>query len=182
MFKKRFRGGSIRKRRPVQWVTSDAWYGNTPQAVAAATLFSSQVIGTGKSSLTTGGDTYIMAQRVTVLRIVGEVLFNNTDAAALNYYTWGLILSDESGGLVTNYDPSLASNADKSWLTLRHGVCDQVAVAYDNSNQKHLPSGAHVDVRVKRVLRPDQRIEFFLISSTTGNVVLNLRCLVSRVA
>lgn len=170
------------KKSPTQWVTF-TWAGNTLGGVAANTLSTLPLVSTGKSQLTTGGDTFLMTQRFTVLRIVGDLIIENT-AAVVSLYSWGVIVSDEIAGVTDTFDPTVLLNADKSWLYLKHGALSGLGGAgtYGFINTQEGGGQAHFDIRVKRVLKPDQQLNLFFIASQASNVALNARCLVSRTA
>lgn len=184
----RKRGRSFSRRsakRPVQWVTnSEAWDGNNHNAYVANSLTKIRLLETGTSQALIGADTYLMAQRFTVLRIVGDFDYLSTAAAAEVRWTFGVILVDEVGSTGDAINPTVTSNADKSWLYLAHGEVG-ANVAGDAGNtlsQQPFPNAGHIDIRVKRVMRPDQQLTLVFAAGGDGFTRTNIRCLVSRVA
>lgn len=185
---KRFHSGSkARVKRSTQWVVpvnaASGWNGNGLTALAANTVQTLGLLQTGTGQMTTGGDTFLMPQRFTVERIIGEFIVVNGEAAARTQYSWGVILAPEVAGAVSAFDPTLLLNAELSWLHLRHGSLEaNVGVQFDCSNQTHLPMGAHFDIRVKRVMRSDERLALQVIANGATFYCLNVRVLVSHVA
>jgi len=181
MTRRRFGGSTRKARRPVQWIAQgSSWNGNAALATTAGVLFTQQLIQTGKTTLTSGGDTYVMQQRMTLLRTVGDLVLLNNDAAICPY-SWGIILADEVAGVGDAFDPTATTNVDKSWLLLRHGFLQPVG-AQNDSNVYENPFGAHFDVKVKRIIRADQNLMLMIKTTTACNFYLNARMLVSRVA
>lgn len=182
--RRRVRSFSRRSKTPTQWVTNTnvAWNGNAESAVAAATLTTFSFIQTGTAQATIAGDQFLMPQRFTVLRIVGDFMIRNNQAAA-GLYSWGIMRLDENASAITPADPTGIFDADRSWLYLRHGYLDSTAAPAGNqSNLQTLPSGAHFDIKVKRKMTNDQRIVLCYIASTATLVTANIRTLVARVA
>lgn len=183
---KRFsnRRRSSSQKRPVQWVTNtDAWGGNASSTYTGNSLDTTILMETGTSQLTTGGDTYLMPQRFTVMRIVGDWDYYNTSATNPSRYTAAVILVDEVGSTEDAMNPTVLSNADKSWLWMDHGM-----VAHNASTATWAPAVSglfgkgHIDIRVKRIMKPDQVLQFAFAAEETGKLIVNVRCLVSRVA
>lgn len=125
-----------------------------------------------------------MPQRFTVMRIVGDFDYLNTAGATEIRWTLGVILVDEVGSTGDSVNPTVTSNADKSWLYLAHGEVGS-NVAGNGANCLSMnprDNAGHIDIRVKRIMRPDQQLTLVFAAGGDGTTRTNIRCLVSRVA
>lgn len=165
----------------MQWVTNVGFPdSNAETALAAATLQSVTLVGTGTSQVTIAGDTFLMPQRSTIMRIVGDFSIRNT-SASIAHVTMGVLLFSELAGANINYQPNLLANADLPWLYLRNFMLEPVGAA-GSINSDVFPAGNHIDIRVKRVIKPDQRCSLFYLSDQSTAWSGMLRVLMGRVA
>lgn len=181
---KRFRRGFRRQKPPMQWL-SGTWNENSTTAVAANTLAIFAVVTTGTSRLTTGGDTFVMPQRFTVERVVGQFIVENVSTTTACIWNAGMILTDETAGVALQIDPTLAANSDKSWMWMRAGLLAAIQatpVTKDYTNMNDVPWGSSLDVRVKRVIKPDQTLYIAFKATTDCAVITRYRVLLKRVA
>lgn len=178
-----------RRRRPVQWVAGNEAYVGIPHALNSSTPSLMMLVGTYASGASPVGIEPPIIGRFTVERIRGQCVVSpggvwaQGDVAIIGLGI--IVLNVPAGGTVVSIpDPNVPADADKSWLWLAHySMGTEVPNVVENS----FASMMDVDVKVRRVLRPDQRL--YLIGKTiavVGTGAVNLypfvRTLISRVA
>lgn len=172
-------GGSRRMRRKArtQWVISTQGFGgvNLPlwTAGAGGGVQAASLLDTSTTPSTLGDP---QLDRFTVQRIVGDAILSCTVAPNADsqwFLHMGLFRTEvnaSSGALI--FDPSSNADADFAWLVQRHYLINiQNATTIMNSAgtpQLVVPDGGHFDIRVKRVMRPNERLFF---AARLGSVV-----------
>lgn len=176
MMMRRFRRSFGRRRRPpMQWVPQVAAV--VPGAGAAVTAVTLVDAASGFSGTTQPQPTI---GRMTVQRVVGEI--ETTFQNGTEQYHFGIIVVDSGQTTVSLPDPSLQAGLDAPWLWLGRFFSETNSGLL--TNQTYSPNGNHIDVRVKRVLRPNERLLLVCSSTTAAGSGYNvwLRTLISRVA
>lgn len=177
-------------KRPVQWVVSSSSFTNAFSTVTAGAVSPFILAETAPQSAT---EASISIDRVTVMRIKGDLLVSTTGAAAYGVlFSVGIAVVDRVGGTDDQWDPSAVANGPKAWMYLRHyylqesnTVSQTGPLASSAAMGVQLPTGTHVDVKVKRIIRPEQSLKLFVIQRTVGaaatvSVMPLFRTLVSR--
>lgn len=184
-FRRRRPGGG--GRRKYTWVTSNEGYSTASQAVAVGATTLSGLIDTYSAGASPG-----MPQnsRFTIERILGEICTQHSGSWTTGdgvIGCFGIYISPvQSGGTaVTTWDPSSANDADKPWMWLGHAAFSNEigGGALSEGMAPRYP----VDVRVKRVMRPDERLilasrNLLVAGPGTTRVWPFLRVLISNVA
>lgn len=168
-----------RHKRPTQWLVNSNFWGQTPIVAAAGVLQSAILIDCAPA------DTAVPTiERLTHLRTVGDCVIQSTDGTnADGFYTMGLYVdSAKTAGAGNFLDPTVAQDAERSnWLWLYTGVIASLGSSA-GYNPWNLPNGGHMDIRVKRIMRPGDQLVFALKAKRAIQYNLNLRHLLSRVA
>jgi len=187
------RHGGRSQKRPVQWVASTGGYGTAAaQTLTVSTLAGAVLAGTSPDVT---AETSLDIDRLTVMRIMGDLLVEsvvgtNPASAVLSV---GVCVADVVQGTADLWDPAAQNMAAKPWMYLRSFLVSNAQAAgigEGNSGytdpQAFQPSGMHFDIRVKRILRPQQRLfMMFKYVEQSGNhltlrVTPFLRTLVAR--
>lgn len=159
-------------RPPMQWVP------NLSVNVLTSTVLSTIVLVDASAGATAGVPNIA---RMTIRRILGEVSFQNTAATNALLYM-GIYVRQVGSGTNATLDPSVAADADFGWMWRRMQFV-QASTAYAFTNYVCVPHGAFVDVKVKRILAPNEQLVLAANSQgAAGGLTLNLRALISRVA
>lgn len=160
---------------------ANAWVGNTGRAIAAATLTQTLLLAIQTAASALGVPA---VAGLTILRIVGDFVVqqNNTSAIAAMNWSAGIVLTDDTTGDVSNLlDPTVIADADAKWLWFRHGQCPaQTNASIVASNVRDSPLGAHIDVTVRRKIRPSQTLNLMYKADDASLIFPNLRVLVQR--
>lgn len=167
-----------RSRSRKQWTswTTQVYTPTVTTAVAAGVL---ATVALGTLIAAPGTSTI---DRYTILRIKGELILANTGAAR-GTVSCGIIVERETAGALDAHDPSAAGDASLPWMWLRHTSLQTAGVGdAENTNQLLLPGGAHVDIKVKRIVRPDEAPALHIISTVAITYQLGLRMLIAKVA
>lgn len=175
----RMRSRTRRVRPPMQWLTGtgNAWAPATGNNIAAATLTSTILI-----DATSGGLLGVpQIARMTVHRIRGQLGFQ-MQGAAQGVISCGIIVKESSTGGSYNPDPSLAADADAGWMWLHHFGGVPVAASTTRTYMNYDSVDTVVDVKVKRIIRPNEVMSLVMICPAAFTVFASLRSLISRVA
>lgn len=179
-----FRRGSSRV---LTWMSP-----NTTYAPAAFTLLAASTVSqsTLLSTDAPGGTTVSTLERLTVLRVVGDYWVKCTaNAAASLLFSCGIAKTLDAAGAGQTLNPNLAggagSDAQTSWMYLHHfpmSTSSTFTFAADGPWAYH---HVHIDVKVKRVMRANERLSFFRIYTVDAGVpvvsdVQALRVLIAR--
>jgi len=166
--------------KPTTWQTNSASYvGNVNTAVPANTLTAFILVDTIAAGVVPN------VERFTVQRIVGEmVVENNAAAAAATDFSMGICLVTATNGADTvALDPRNQLDSEAGWLWLCHGRLQGVAAGSpEQTNQQILPRGAHIDIKVKRIVHSNMVLKLMFAANGATLVYPNLRTLLSRVA
>ena len=166
-----------RGRRPTtQWIPTEG----ALTAVAAATATEFTLID---ASAGFSGTAVPVPQlgSMTIRRILGQVNVLNTDVTAISTVQMGILVKPAG---VTILSPSVQTRRDYPWMFLRQMRLLQGAAAAPfvlGSMSEHvMPFGSWVDVKVSRLLKPDQTLVLAYQASTATTVSVFLRSLISR--
>lgn len=106
--------------------------------------------------------------KLTVTRVVGDVIIYNVNTATLTatigLFRMGVILADVDGaGNVMELDLASPPVQEMSWLYFRAQAVGTfqtsgTADACSDSNQGHMPNGAHLDIKVARKMTERQSL------------------------
>lgn len=176
MMRRRFRSFRRGMRRPSQWVIGP--WENTFTNVGAAGGVASTVLVAANAASTAQVPNIA---RMTILRIRGTIQCLGEQAANTpQFYYAGICVVDAAAAGTTVLDPSSATDADAPWLWLDQRMLIGAAIAAQTWNAAYLS----VDVRVKRVLRPNERLMLFenVPGLVTVGVTRCFRTLISKVA
>lgn len=171
-----------RRRAPMSWVSSNNSYGQM-FPIAPSTLAEIQILSVQPDT------TKLDVQRATLVRIVGEILLYNpnaaNDVAADNCGLVGLGImaspAHDVAGVLTmgSFDPLSVEDAGASWLWLHHTVVvpgisisgvpgagsPNIAAGAPNAYNLLNPAVIQrvpVDIRVKRALRGDSAVSLWV--------------------
>lgn len=176
---RRRRGLRARSKPATAWLApATAWFPNLPSALANNSVTQQTLVSTEPAAAGTIGIT-----RSRIERVRGKVVLYNTTLGTIGTATMGILVEDEVAGVIDVLSPATVANADKSWMWLDFAIIG--AVDGDATNLEQY--SAMVDIKVKRILRPHQRLSFVVFSqaaagAATLSISLMLRTLVSRVA
>lgn len=182
-----------RAKRPTVWLAAPMGYVPNSFLLVPAVV-STQVLASSQLGPKTAQPTI---ERFRVERIVGDITWrfssNAGGADALWMLSCGIALGDEAQGALEAKDPSLpagaaTTDAEDPWMWLRH-------THFENDQTNELsPNGVtnasrqdwHIDIRVKRLIRPSSFLGLWLrptvvtVPAATLQVQLALRVLLSR--
>jgi len=162
------------QKRPTQW-TTQGYSPQTPTAVLAGAI---QQLTLLDSSVSSSSGLPTLA-RFTIMRIRGQMGLQATAVGAA-IVSMGIAVVG-TGSTPQALDPSAATDADYSWLWLRHVSLQPVGNAtfvYNNDAQQ--PHGSEVDIRVKRKMQPNEALIFFIKASANMSFYPSLRTLVAH--
>lgn len=172
-----FRGR--RPRRPMQWIPQTA-------AISPAGGVVGEIVLVDASSGFTGTTNPIpQIGRMTIMRVRGQVNVLNNSAVANSFVSLGIAVVQSPPGTV---NPGSQGDLDYPWMWTRQYVLSGTVAAQTNFGyvSSHLPgpggSMADVDIRVKRILQPNERLSLFVVTSIQLTTTAYLRTLISRVA
>jgi len=168
MFRRGMRSFRSRSRQATQWIS--AMNGNGTVALAAATLVTAVEIDTSSAVATTP-----FVSRLTIQRIRAHLTITSNDNVNNARIRAGFAVTPIAQGATIKYDPSLATDGEHPWLWLGQFFLQPSGSQWNFVVEK-------IDVRVKRIMRPDEILGFFIISSAAAFMTLNTRTLISRVA
>lgn len=179
---RRFHRRGFRRKPPMQWVPNADWTPNEVLviAVAAATLKTTVLVDAGAGA---SASAVPNIARMTINRIRGQIgVVASTAASVLSA---GIFVQEIGSGSNANPSPSIQGDADASWLWLRHipfrsAGTTSLAAFQNDIDQVHF--GSEIDVKVRRALRPNERLVMQLMSTQACSVNLAVRSLISRVA
>lgn len=172
---RRFRSFRRGRRPPMQWVPCLA----TP---APTTLTTSSTILV--SSLAGEASQQPNIARMTVHRVMMDITGVNGDAVRGNVTLGVAQVTLDNTGAVPAMVPRLQSNMDFPWMFLRDYMLEGTAVGGFRGFQFCMPYGGHVDIKSKRVLRPQEAIVLYITNGTGSTLTVGVyaRALISRVA
>jgi len=170
---------------PVQWIVSDAANNVGPApGVGALENNLQQLIMVDNTEENVAGN--ILVQRSTVMRIRGQLYpaFRIITLAAEEFdltVSAGIIVAPASEATSMTFDPSSADDADASWLWRRTWVF----TGRNSTVAQAIPpvawivpdyASSLVDVKSKRVLKPNDRLIMFFNKQTSVGTVANYGC------
>lgn len=179
---------SFRSRRPRprrEWVASTSGYGTgiTATALVQGTVSAFPLVQ-ADAAVTAVGDPQLDA--FTVFCVIGDFYIQFQAGAGTQYVAMGIRVVDVNNGVADIFDPSLTTNAEESWMWLRHFWYDTTAAVGSAPIALALPAGNHIVVKSKRKLTPGQRVVLFVQALTFSGASVNpqfavkLRSLVGR--
>lgn len=176
----------FRKKAPVKWHSSLLTYAPaTPVSLTHLAAQYFELVNTSQRAATQAGTVLPdNAERFKLLNIRGSIWLENDSSTNFHEISWGVFVGD----LVSNANvsfplPWAQVDSQRSWLWLEHTV---LAPALATRAGLSLVK-CDVDIRTKRVLRPDQSIVLVIYDTPVSGVsdecfaYLGLRSLISRV-
>lgn len=177
---------AFRKKPPVKWHSSLLTFAPaTPVSLTHGVNQYFELLNTAQrgatQALTVLPDN---AERAKVLNIRGSIWLENDSSANFHVISWGIYVGDlVNNALVTLPGPSLQVDSQRGWMWLEHTVlAPALATRAGLSMVK-----CDVNIRTKRVLRPDQSIALAIVDlPVSGNsdecfAYFGLRTLISKV-
>jgi len=173
---RRFASRSRRPRPPMQWV---------PAYDETKTLTASAIVNTVLVDAVNAATSQVPnIARMRVERIRGQIHIENGASTTAVFVCGIAVVNVNDAGTSTSLAPGLLASADYSWMWLRAFQLEPTANVGYRWNGAWPPHGADVDIKVKRVLHPQERLVLYIDNHTATNGVGNifLRTLISRVA